>query len=129
MWTVSWSCLRLYPGYFKCVVVYVQHECRRLIGTRAEAKLLVELWTCQTILLWSTPDSLDGIRVLYRRIGCLPKKVVLYFRREGRGVLLCMKRAHYVSINCDNPVRFRLFELEVCIMRYRIEFGKCGSSE
>ena len=72
---------------------------------------------------------LGGIWVLYRRIGYLPKKAVLYIRREGRGVLLSTKRALCVSINCNNPTRSRHFELEVCIMRYHIEFGECGSSE
>ena len=105
LWTVSWSCLHLCLGYWKSVVVYARHECCRLARTRAEAELLVVLWTCRTILLWSTPGSLDGIRFLYCRIGCLPKKVVLYFRREGRVVLLRAKRALCVSINCDNPAR------------------------
>ena len=129
LWAMSWSCLRLCPGYFKCVVVYTRHKFRRLTGTRPEAGLLVELWTCRMILLWSTPDSLDGIRVIYRRVGCLPKKAVLYFRCEGRSVLLRAKRALCVSINCNNPTRSRHFELEVCIMRYRIEFGECGLFE
>ena len=76
LWTVLWPCLPLCPGYFKCVVVYARHECRHLTGTRAEAELLVELWSCRMTLLRGTPDSLDGLRVLYRRIGCLPKKAV-----------------------------------------------------
>ena len=81
------------------------------------------------ILLRSTPDSLDGIRVIYHRVGCLPKKAVLYFRHEGRSVLLCAERALCVSINCYNPARSGHFELEVCVMRYRVESSKCGSSE
>ena len=87
LWTMSWSCLRLCPGYFKCVVVYARCKFRRLTGTRPEAGLLLELWTCRMILLRSTLDSFDGIRVLFHRIGCLPKKAVLYFRRKGRSVL------------------------------------------
>ena len=105
LWTVLWPCQRLCPGYFKCVVVYMRHKFCRLTGTRAEAGLLVELWTCRMILLRSTPDSLDGIRVLYRRIGYLPKKAVLYIRREGRSVLIRAERALCVSINCNNPAR------------------------
>ena len=69
--------------------MYAWHKFFRLSETRAEAELLVELWTCRTILLHGTPDSLDGVRALYRRIGCLPEKAVLYFYREGRRVLLC----------------------------------------
>ena len=112
-----------------CIVVYARHKFRRLIGARVGTGLLVELWTCRMILLWSTPGSLDGVRIFYRRIGCLPRKAVLYFRREGRSVLLRAERALCVSINCNNPARSQHFELEVCIMRYRIEFGECGSSE
>ena len=72
--------------------MYARHKFRRLTGTRTEAKLLGELWTCRTILLQGTPDSLDGVRGLYRRIGDLPKKAALYFCCEGRGVLLRTER-------------------------------------
>ena len=109
--------------------MYARHKFHRLTGTRTEAELLGELWTCRTILLQGTPDSLDGVRGLYRRIGGLPKKAALYFCCEGRSVLLRTERALCVSINCYNPARSWHFELEVCIMRYRIESGKCGSSE
>ena len=44
-------------------------------------------------------------------------------------MLLCMEGALCVSIDCYNPTRSWHFELEVCIMRYRIESGKCGSPE
>ena len=52
--------------------MYVQRKFRRLTGTRMEAELLGELWMCQAILLQVTPDSLEGVRGLYRRIGGLP---------------------------------------------------------
>ena len=65
-----------------------QHKFCRLTGTRTEAELLVELWTCRMILLQGTPDSLDGVRGLYRRVGGLPKKGALYFCYEGHSVLL-----------------------------------------
>ena len=48
---------------------------------------------------------------------------------EGRGVLLCSERALCVSIDCNNSARSWHLELEVCIMRYRIESSKCGSPE
>ena len=48
---------------------------------------------------------------------------------EGRDVLLCWKGALCVSIYCNNSVRSWHLELEVCIMRYRIESSKCGSPE
>ena len=44
-------------------------------------------------------------------------------------MLLCTERVLCVSINYYNPARSWHFELEVCIMRYRIESGECGSSE
>ena len=44
-------------------------------------------------------------------------------------MLLRAERAFCVSIDCYNPTRSWHFELEVCIMRYHIESGKCGSSE
>ena len=48
---------------------------------------------------------------------------------EGRGVLLCSERALCVSIDCYDPPRSWHLELEVCIMRYRVESSKCGSPE
>ena len=91
--------------------------------------MLVELRTRQTILLQGTLDLLDGVRGFYLQIGGLPKKAALYFYCEGRSVLLRTERALCVSINYYNPARSWHFELEVCIMRYRIEYGKCGSPE
>ena len=48
---------------------------------------------------------------------------------EGRSVLLCSERALCVSIDCNNPARSWHLELEVCIVRHRIELGKCGLPE
>ena len=42
-------------------------------------------------------------------------------------MLLRAERALCVSINCDDPPRSWHLELEVCIMRYRIESSKCIS--
>ena len=44
-------------------------------------------------------------------------------------MLLHAERALCVSIDCDDPPRSWHLELEVCIMRYRIESRKCGSPE
>ena len=44
-------------------------------------------------------------------------------------MLFCAERTFCVSIDCYDPPRSWHFELEVCIMRYRIESGKCGSPE
>ena len=53
----------------------------------------------------------------------------MHFRCEGRSVLLRAERALYVSIDFYDPPRSWHLELEVCVMRYHIEFGKCGSPE
>ena len=109
--------------------MYARRKFCHLTGTRAEAELLGELKVCWMVLLQSTPDSLGGVRGLYCRIGGLPKKAALYFCCEGRSVLLHTEGALCVSIDCYNPVRSWHLELEVGIMRHRIESGKCGSSE
>ena len=44
-------------------------------------------------------------------------------------MLLRTEGALCVSIDCYNPARSRLLELEVGVVRHRIESGKCGSSE
>ena len=53
----------------------------------------------------------------------------MYFRRQGRRVLLRSERAFGVSIYRDDSVRAWHLELEICVVRHRIEFCKCGSSE
>ena len=53
----------------------------------------------------------------------------MYFRRHGRRVLLRSERAFGVSIYRDDSVRSWHLELEICVVRHRIEFCKCGSSE
>ena len=109
--------------------MYVWRKFCCLTGTRTEDELLGKLWTCRTILLQSTSDSLGAVRGFYCRIGGLLEKAALYFCCEGRSVLLCTEGALCVSIDYYNPARSWRFELEVCIMRYRIESGECGSSE
>ena len=109
--------------------MYARRKFRHLTGTRTEAELLVELWTCRTILLQSTPDSLDGVRGLYYRVGSLPKKVALYFCCEGHSVLLRTERAVCVSIDYNNPARSWHLEHDVCVVWYRIESSECGSSK
>ena len=53
----------------------------------------------------------------------------MYFHREGCSMLFCSERAFHVSIDCYDPARSWYLELEVCIVWYRIESSKCGSSE
>ena len=109
--------------------MYVQCKFHRLTRTGTEAKFLGELWTCRTILLQSTPDSVSGVRGLYGRTGGLPKKAALCFCCEGRSVLLRTERALRISIDCSYTALSGHLELEVGLVRHRIEFSECGSSE
>ena len=53
----------------------------------------------------------------------------MYFRCDSRRMLLRSKRPFGVSIDRDDASRVWHLELEVCIVRYRIEFCECGSPE
>ena len=87
------------------------------------------LRTCQAVLLWVTLGALGGVWLFNGRAGELPKKATLYFRCESRRVLLRTKGAFGVSIDRDYFSRAWHLELEICIVRHRIEFCECGSSE
>ena len=53
----------------------------------------------------------------------------MYFRRQGRRVLLRSEGAFDVSIYRNDSARAWHLELEICVVRHRIEFCECGSSE
>ena len=53
----------------------------------------------------------------------------MYFRHEGRCMLLRSERLLGVPIDRDDASRAWHLELEVCVVRHRIELCKCGSSE
>ena len=53
----------------------------------------------------------------------------MYFRREGRRMLLRSERVFGVSVDRNDSSRAWHLELEVCIVWHRIELCKCGSSE
>ena len=53
----------------------------------------------------------------------------MYFCRQGHHVLLRSERAFSVSIYRNDSARTWHLELEICVVRYRIEFCECGSSE
>ena len=53
----------------------------------------------------------------------------MYFGRKGHSVFLCTERAVHIPVDCYDPVRAWHLELELCIVWYRIESSKCGSSE
>ena len=53
----------------------------------------------------------------------------MYFGHKGYRVLFCIERGVHISVDCYDPARAWHLELEVCIVWYRIESRKCGSSE
>ena len=53
----------------------------------------------------------------------------MYFRRKGRRVLLRSERAFGVSIDRNYSSRAWHLELEVCVVRHRVELCKRGTSE
>ena len=53
----------------------------------------------------------------------------MYFRYDSRRMLLRSERAFGVSIDHDDSSRAWHLELEICIVRHRIKFCECGSSE
>ena len=53
----------------------------------------------------------------------------MYFRRQGRRVLLRSERAFGVPIDRNDSARAWHLDLEICVVRHRIEFCECGSSE
>ena len=51
------------------------------------------------------------------------------FHRKGRRVLLHSEGAFGVSIDRNYSSRAWHLEFKVCVVRYRIELGECGSPE
>ena len=108
--------------------MYARHEFHCLPGTRTEAELLGELWMVWTILLQGAPGSLNSVWGLYCETESLPKEAALYFCCKGRSVLLHTEEALCISIDCYNTAGSGHLELEVGIVRHRIESSECGSS-
>ena len=100
--------------------MYVRYECRHLIGTGTEAKLLAELLMSWTVLLQSSPDSFDSVRELGRRIKVLLDKAALYLRCQ-RGVLIhSTEGALCVSIDCYDTAWSEHLELDISVVWHRI---------
>ena len=59
--------------------MYARYEFRHLIGAGTKAELLVELLRSRAVLLQNSPDPLDSVRELGRRIEVLLEKAALYF--------------------------------------------------
>ena len=91
--------------------------------------MLVKLWTSRTVLPQSSSDSLDGVQGLYCRIEVLPKKATLYFCYKGHGVFLGTEGALRIAVDRYYTAWSGHLELEVGIVRHRIESSECGSSE
>ena len=53
----------------------------------------------------------------------------MYFHCDSRRMLIHSERVFGVSIDLDDSSRAWHLELEVCIVRHRIELCKCGSSK
>src|SRR3954470_19997867 len=75
------------------------------------------------------PGALGSVWLFNGRTGELPKKAALYFRCESRCVLLRTKGAFGVSVDRNYSSRAWHLELEIWIVRHRIELCECGSSE
>ena len=109
--------------------MYVRHERCRFIVTGAEAKLLGKLLTSWIVLLQSSSDSFDSVQEPGRRIEVLLEKAALCFFCESSGVLLGTEGAFCVPIDCYDTAWSGHLELEISIVRHRIESSKHGSSE
>ena len=109
--------------------MYARHWFLYVARAGVGAALLRLLRTCQAVLLWVTLGALGGVWLFNGRAGELPKKATLYFRFKSRRVLLCTDGAFGVSIDRDYTSRAWHLELEICVVRHRIELCECGSSE
>ena len=98
-------------------------------GLGRRPNLLDWLVTSRAILLQCSPDPLNDVRGLGNRIIVLLEKATLYFCCLGGGASLCTEGAFRVSIYCNDSTWTGHFELEISIMRHRVEFSERGSSE
>ena len=53
----------------------------------------------------------------------------MYFRCKGHRVLLRLEGAFGISIDRNYSLRVWHLELKVCVVRYCVELGECGSPE
>ena len=104
---------------------WFRYVARAGVGAALPRLLIV----CQAVLLWVTPGVLGRVWIFDGRTGELPEKATLYLCCESRRVLLRMEGAFGVSVDCDYSSRAWHLELEICVVRHRIELCECGSSE
>ena len=109
--------------------MYVRYWFRYVAKAGVGATLLRLLRACQAVLLWITPGALGSVWLFNGPTGELPEKATLYLRCESRRMLLRTKGALDVSIDRNYSSRAWHLELEICVVRHRIELCECGSSE
>ena len=80
-------------------------------------------------MLQSSPDSFNSVRGLGRRIDVLLDKAALYFRCQSHSVLLGMKGAFHVSVDCYDTAWSGHLKFEIGIVWHHIEACKCALSE
>ena len=109
--------------------MYARYWFRYVAKAGVGAALLRLLRVCQAVLLWVTPGALGSVWLFNGRTGELPEKATLYFRCESRRVLLRAEGAFGVSVDRNYSSRAWHLELEICVVRHRIELCECGSFE
>ena len=91
--------------------------------------MLIQLWDCRAVSMRNWLALCNRVRRLNSRQGVRLEKAALYFRCQGRGVLLGKDGAFHDSIDCYDTTWSGHLEFEIGIVRHRIETCKCGSSE
>ena len=109
--------------------MYARYWFRYVAKAGVGAALLHLLRVCQAVLLWVTPGALGSVWLFNGRTRELPEKATLYLRCESRHMLLRTEGAFGVSVDRNYSSRAWHLELEICVVRHRIEFCKCGSPE
>ena len=109
--------------------MYARYWFRYAAKAGVGAALLLLLRACQAVLLWITPGALGSVWLFNGRTRELPEKATLYLRCESRRMLLRTEGSFGVSVDHNYSSRAWHFELEICVVRHRIELCECGSSE
>ena len=109
--------------------MYARYWFRYVAKVGVGAALLRFLRACQVVLLWITPGALGSVWLFNGRTGELPEKATLYLCCESRHMFLRTKGAFGVPVDRNYSSRAWHLELEICIVRHRIELCKCSSSE
>ena len=109
--------------------MYARYWFRYVAKAVGPPTLLRSLRVWQADLLWVTPGALGSVWIFNGRTGELPEKATLYLRCESRRMLLRTEGAFGVSVDHNYSSRAWHLELEICVVRHRIELCECGSSE